>query len=67
MSYLILGFYDGTFQRTIINGAGTKLEAMKNFNKVYPEFLIMSITDLNNEEKDWLNENNMPNNEIIDI
>lgn len=66
-NYLIVAVGNDAMQRSILNNVETKLEAMRSFNKIYPEFLIISISELNGQERDWMNKNNMPNNEDIDI
>lgn len=64
-SYLIVGTNGEYFQRSIVNGVKSKLEAMKNFLEVYPKALIISACRLEEEEKNWLNQNNMPECENV--
>lgn len=65
-SYLIVGIDNDVFQRSIVNGARNKLEAMKKFTEVYPNALIISVCRLEEEEKEWLNKKNMPECQNID-
>lgn len=61
-SYFIVGIDDlDTRQRTIVSGVKNKLEAMMKFVEVYPQMLIVSVCQINQEEKEWLLKNNMPN------
>ena len=67
-SYFIVGIdYDRTLQRVMVNGVDNKIDAMKNFIKINPKALIISICELNQKEKDWVNKNNMPECENIDL
>lgn len=66
-SYLIVGINGEYFQRSIVNGVESKLEAMKNFLEVYPKAFIISVCRLEEEEKNWLNQNNMPECENVDL
>lgn len=66
--YFICGtyYYDFTNERTIVCGAKNKLEAIKIFHQSFPKALIVSIFEINKEEKEWFVNNNMPNYKNIE-
>lgn len=66
-SYLIVGMEDTKIQRTIINRAKSKLQAMQYFLSIYPNTLIMSVCRLDPQEAEFVAQHNMPDSEVLDV
>lgn len=63
----MVGMEDSQIQRTIINRASSKLQAMKYFLSIYPNTLIISVCRLDPCEAEFIAQCNMPNHTIINV